>query len=71
MKRGGQDMCRRFAPKLHNVLAQVGLHGPNAGRREGLIEADLFRKHRFRFGYEFCAVLLCDLNDNSPGLLPI
>ena len=45
MKRGGQDMCRRFAPKLHNVLAQVGLHGPNARRRKGLIEADLFRKH--------------------------
>ena len=58
------DVARRLAPDLDDVLAEIGLRHLDAGGFEMGVEADLFRHHGFALGDEARAGLLADLQDN-------
>jgi hypothetical protein len=50
MHRRGDDVRRRFAGQLDNVLAEIGLDRLDAGSGQRFIELRLFREHRLRLG---------------------
>ena len=63
------DVDRVLLLELEDVLAEIRLDAPDAGRLERVVQADLLRGHRLRLGQELGIVALADLDDVGVCLL--
>ena len=62
---GGDDVARRFAPDLHDILAEIGLDHLDAGGFEMGVEPDLLRHHGLALGDELGARLAAERSTMS------
>ena len=68
MDRRGDDVRRRLAGELDDVLAEIGLHGLDVRRCERRVEGDLFRDHRLALDDEPHAGARGDVEDDGARL---
>ena len=71
MDRRRDDVGRRFAAQLNDVLAKVGLDRLDPRPLEGMVEVDLLGDHRLALGDAFRAHGLAEVDDDLARFLGV
>ncbi len=64
---GRDDVDRPLLGKLHDVFAQIGLDGPDAGLFQDMVQLHLLGDHRLRLHHALDVVLPRDLQHEAVG----